>query len=159
MADYEETGDLGLVFSPSAVEVPPPPVYRSGASVQSAGFQINTVVLPKPSGTVQGDLLIAFPVFTYGLSTDTRTINPGEAGWTLVRHSNLRLSDNALMTAASIFIKVAGASEAANYFFDISNSDASYCLGVIMAIRNASGVDASAVLSASTVGAILQTPV
>jgi hypothetical protein len=88
----------------------------------------SSVVITKPAGTVQSDVMVA----TIGFRPNTLTITP-PAGWTLVRRiDNANGSANSL----AVYRVIAGASEPANYTWSFSSTG--YLVGGILAF---SGVD------------------
>lgn len=92
------------------------------ASAQAQNGGTNTVVINKPTGVQQGDLLIAFCAAGNDRSWT------GDTGWT-------EIVDQGVKPALRVAYLVAGASEPASYTFTInSNSNGS---GVIAAFRYA----------------------
>ncbi|HEX9833054.1 MAG TPA: DUF6701 domain-containing protein, partial [Mycobacterium sp.] len=88
------------------------------------------LIIPKPTGTVSGDFMVA----AIGVRDDSVTITP-PSGWTLVRRMNQGSgSDNSL----AIYTKAAGGSEPATYTWNISGSNYSDAVG---GIQSFSGVD------------------
>ncbi len=114
-AAFTFSGADSVDFSWAAVTFALRPIYRSvkPTFVASAATQ-NTVnstslVINKPTGTQQGDLMIAFMA---GESAGTWT---GDTGWTEVVDANVKFALRAAY-------KVAGASEGASYTFTSSSS-------------------------------------
>jgi len=88
------------------------------------------LTIPKPTGTVAGDFMVA----AIGVQDDSVTITP-PSGWTLVRRMDQASgTDNSL----AIYTKAAGASEPATYTWALSGSNYSHAVG---GIQSFSGVD------------------
>ena len=133
----------------------PSPAYRSGSSYQSSSGMVANVALPKPSGVVSGDLLLALAAFLYQVDTSTRTIIP-PAGWTQLQHSNAVLGGS-YNSAITLFYKVADGSEPATINFLLSNSDLSQGLGIMLAIQDA-GIGVSGKLETAATSNTVHTP-
>jgi hypothetical protein len=90
--------------------------FRGGASAGAASGTLS-LTISKPSGTVEGDVMIA----SIAVRPDTAVIT-APANWTLVRRV-----DNANPNANSlaVYYKVAGASEPADYTWTFSTSTGS----------------------------------
>ncbi len=102
----------GLVISTPAEAI----TFRAAASTDVNGSSL-TLTITVPTGTVQGDVMIA----GVAVLPSTATITP-PAGWTLVRRQNNALSiDNSL----AVYWKVAGASEPASYTWSFNTSTGS----------------------------------
>jgi hypothetical protein len=101
--------------------------FRGGASAGAASGTLS-LTINKPSGTVEGDVMIA----SIAVRPDTAAIT-APANWTLVRRV-----DNANPNANSlaVYYKVAGASEPADYTWTFSTST-----GSAGGIQSFSGVD------------------
>jgi hypothetical protein len=89
-----------------------------------------TIVIAKPTGTVENDLMIAMTCNTGGTYT-------GPAGWTEVFDS----------TSRGVFYKVAGASEGSSYTF--TNSSSQLQDGFILTFRGATYDTVGAISSSS----------
>ena len=127
--------------------------FVASAQAQNSGT-VNTVVISKPTGVQQGDLLIALCITSNDRSWT------GDTGWTEV-------VDQGVKPSLRVAYLVAGASEPSSYTFTISNN--SSASGVIAAFRyaaydtigsiatgSASGVQtASAITLSSASSAIL----
>jgi hypothetical protein len=103
--------------------------FRGGASAGAASGTLS-LTISKPSGTVEGDVMIA----SIAVRPDTAVIT-APANWTLVRRV-----DNANPNANSlaVYYKVAGASEPADYTWTFSTST-----GSAGGIQSFAGVDQS----------------
>ena len=101
--------------------------FRGGASAGAASGTLS-LTINKPSGTVEGDIMIA----SIAVRPDTAAIT-APADWALVRRV-----DNANPNANSlaVYYKVAGASEPADYTWTFSTS-----IGSAGGIQSFSGVD------------------
>ncbi len=128
------------------------PTYRAGATYDSGGSQVLTVVLPKPTGTAADDILIAVPSFVFGLSADNRTISP-PSGWTQLQQNGLDIGGGPYKQSTAVLWKLAGGSEPSDYTFTISNSDDSYAFGVIQAWQGGDTPEASDVLRTASTAA------
>lgn len=79
---------------------------RANAVANSAGAAAASLTITKPTGTVQGDVMVATISINNG---STPTITP-PTGWTLIVRTN-----NTTVLGQANYIRVAGASEGANY--------------------------------------------
>jgi hypothetical protein len=111
-----------------------PPTYI--ASAKTATGSTNTLVISKPSGTIEGDLMVAFMT-----AEDSRTWT-GDTGWTEVA---IRTTGPSTRVA----YKIAGASEGSSYTFTISGTP-SNVNGTILTFRNAVYTTASSITVAVT---------
>jgi MSHA biogenesis protein MshQ len=94
------------------------------------------LTIPKPTGTVAGDFMVA----AIGIQDDAATITP-PSGWTLVRRIDQATgTDNSL----AVYTKAAGASEPASYTWGVSGSTYSHAVG---GIQSFSGVDTAAAVN------------
>ncbi len=97
------------------------PTYRSH-STYAPGVNGNTAVIPKPTGTVAGDLLIAHVTADHesppGTSGD---ITAPDGTWTELWDVNGGTEAQSLNSA--VFWKLAGASEGSDYTFSWTTSD------------------------------------
>lgn len=103
--------------------IAPKPTYSGptwvGGTTATTGTQ-STIVIDKPSGTAENDLMVAIVV-----AAQTGRTWTGPAGWT-----------EALDTAGiAVYYKTAGASEGSNYTFTCSSTAVHF--GIIMTFRNA----------------------
>lgn len=122
-----------VVVTPSSY-VPPTPTFIASASTQNTANG-STLVINKPSGTVDGDLMVA-------IMTSTEAANAtwsGDTGWT-------ELADNGSAQNARVAYKVAS-SEGASYTFSTTSSK--LLAGSILTYRGAS-YDAIGSFSSST---------
>jgi hypothetical protein len=111
-----------------------PPTYI--ASAKTATNSTNTLVISKPSGTIEGDLMVAF------MTVRSERTWTGDTGWTEVVN---RTSSPATRVA----YKIAGASEGSSYTFTISDSSANVN-GTILTFRNAAYETASSITEVIT---------
>lgn len=91
------------------------PFFRSVSTLTSAAAGVS-IVVTKPAGTTQGDILVAH-VGQGGSAGDITFTAP--AGWTLIVHTN---SAGTLRASQSSFWLLAGAAEGATYTFTASAS-------------------------------------
>ena len=96
--------------------------------VASAIAEATSFTIPKPTGTIQDDVMIA----SIGIRPETIIITP-PSGWTLVRRMN---NTNQFQNSLAVYIKVAGTSEPSDYMWSFSATGR--CSGGILAF---SGVD------------------
>jgi peptidoglycan/xylan/chitin deacetylase (PgdA/CDA1 family) len=97
-------------------------IFGSTSSAANSSHGASTIVIEKPSSTVEGDLLLAGITFNGG---SAKTITP-PPGWTLVLRTDDRdtgFGDNADDIGLASYYKFAGASEPVNYSWGISVSD------------------------------------
>ncbi|HYK45337.1 MAG TPA: FG-GAP-like repeat-containing protein, partial [Parafilimonas sp.] len=108
-------------------------IARRGSTTTAtkAGGTGTTLIINKPTGVVQGDVMI----FTF---SGLRTSYPSSPGWTVIKQGQYTPDFvNGLADGVAIaFYKVAGAAEPANYTFSVTAGAAA--VGAIMAF---SGVD------------------
>lgn len=97
------------------------PFLISQASTQNTSNS-TSLVINKPSGTREGDLLVAF------MNAPAAITWTGDTGWTEV-------ADQGASPATRVAYKVAGASEGASYTFTLSSTSTGS--GTIVAYRNA----------------------
>jgi MSHA pilin protein MshD len=102
--------------------------FRAAASA-AANSGVLTLAINKPTGTVQGDVMVA----AIGFRPATATVTP-PSGWTLVR--SVQNNSGSGPPAVNVYRKVAGASEPANYAWTFSSST-----GTAGGIQTFSGVD------------------
>jgi hypothetical protein len=88
------------------------PAVRSPNGVTSLGGDTDPIVLTKPTGTAEGDLLIAV------ISVDEGVSCTPPSGWTLIQE----LSDNGVNSLYAYWL-IAGSSEPSTYSFDPDSSD------------------------------------
>lgn len=115
------TGDKTIVWSASnstmsvlfqiTNEPDVAPDFIASASAQRAG-SYTTLVINKPTGTVEGDLMVA----VMGTDGGTSTLWTGDTDWN-------EIADQGSKPSLRIAYKVAGASEAASYTFTTANAD------------------------------------
>jgi hypothetical protein len=125
---------------------------KHGAEFRGVGAPISqssgsSIVLAKPSGVVENDVLYAC-VWTNDYDKTNSTVVP--SGWTLL--GSIQTNSNQYIT--SVFRRVVDGSEGANFTFTFTES-ANYSMGVIIAYSMANTntpEDATAVFSAGTVG-------
>lgn len=98
-----------LVFLTPANFSPPTPSYVASASAQNSSVG-NTLVIGKPAGTADGDLMVAF-MGSDGVAAATWT---GDSGWT-------EIADQASIPSLRVAYKVA-ASEGSSYTFTYSSA-------------------------------------
>lgn len=108
------------------------PVYQSSSS---AAVNTSTLTITKPSGTVEGDLLVAF------VSARQRDVSP-PAGWTEIAYTS------GFSIEAGCWYKVAGASEGSSYNFAVGGSAPRHGSGVIARVSATSATQAD--VSATT---------
>lgn len=96
--------------APSPVSVTPTITFRADAHARTTG---TTLTVSKPTGTVEGDVMIALLAYYSAL-----TINSAPAGWTL-----LTTQTGGTDAGIKVYYKVAGASEPASYAWTISAGD------------------------------------
>ena len=110
---------------------PPPPPPSSGIAFRAASSAVNnattTLVLPRPTGIVQGDVLLAL------VSSRGAPVISAPAGW-----SSVLTTQNGTLMEQAAFVRTAGASEPASYTFTLSKAVST--TGGILAY---SGVDAA----------------
>lgn len=121
-----------------------PASFRAGASDYS--YSTATVTMTKPTGTADGDVLLAMWV----TSTTTASVDTLPSGWSLLHNVGLSTSPG---IRAFLFAKDAGGSEPASYDFVFSeNTNGCWLIG---AWQDSAGIDVS---GASAVSDILSTP-
>lgn len=103
--------ELGVSYSSSAIF----PAFRSSAQAGAASGVLS-LVINKPAGTTQDDVMIA----SLGVRPSTAVITP-PAGWALVRRINNGAAGGTSNSLA-IYSKVAGSSEPANYSWTFNTS-------------------------------------
>lgn len=86
--------------------------YRASSTGQNSGGS-TTLTIPKPAGTVEGDLLVAQVAARGGTGVSVTA----PAGWTLIDTAT-----NGTNINQTLYWKTAGGSEPANYDFTLSNS-------------------------------------
>ena len=111
--------------------------YESSAEA-SASSDTTSINVSKPSGTVQGDLLIA------NFVSDGSSTLSAPGGWTLVEGGGVNPVDNT--PSFGVWYKIAGASEPSNYTFTSSASEELY-----IAVLRYTGHDPSAPINASDI--------
>src|SRR5688572_3328177 len=99
---------LGASLWLSAVHAQP--VWQSSST---AVGKLKDIIVAKPAGTVQGDLLVVGIMLEKGSTSSITT----PAGWTLIRRT-----DQSTNAGMGTYYKWAGASEPATYDFETSNS-------------------------------------
>lgn len=113
-------------YSPEASATTLIPAFRSATSVGATSGTLS-LTINKPSGTQQGDVMVASIAIRPSTAVITAT------GWTLVRRvDNANANANSLV----VYYKVAGASEPANYQWTFNTST-----GSAGGIRSFSGID------------------
>ena len=120
------TGDSP--YSPEASATPSLPAFRSASSAGVTSGVLSLSV-SKPTGTVQGDVMIA----SVAIRPSTATVTA--SGWTLIRRID-NSSGNA--NSLAVYYKVAGASEPASYSFTFNTST-----GAVGGIRTFSGINST----------------
>ena len=103
-----------IVLAPTSI---PTPIIKSSSSTKLTS-SATSVVVAKPSGTKEGDLLVAFMSAETGSGPHTWT---QPSGWSEV-------ADQANEPSVAVSYKVATSSEPANYTFTFSTSDDLYCV-------------------------------
>ncbi len=109
-------GSWWLALDLDDSELPLPYVIDPAITYRANGSVIGTntaVVIPKPTGTVVNDLLVAHVAYESGSSITITA--PG--GWTLIRKT-----DAASDVGEATYYRVAGGSEGASYTFTLSQS-------------------------------------
>lgn len=101
-----------------------PPSFIASAQTQNSATG-SSLVISKPTGTAQNDLMIAF----MGLGSSASATWTGDTGWT-------EIADQGASPDLRIAYKIAGASEGSSYTFTASTSSATLS-GVILTYRNA----------------------
>lgn len=102
----------------------PTPAFVASESTQSTLASTSSVVVSKPTGTTEGDLMIMV-----GSCGSTRTWT-GDTGWTEV-------ADQGALPSVRIAYKVAGASEPSSYTFTISSATTNGMAASILTYRGA----------------------
>ncbi len=105
-------------------------IAQRGTATTASVLNNASLVVNKPAGVVAGDLMIANLVQVNSLTPPT-----APAGWTLIDQRSLAGMTNRY---ASVFYKVAGGSEGANYTFTVPTGATVRATGGIVAF---SGVD------------------
>jgi len=111
-----------------------PPTFIASAKTSNETLG-TTLVIAKPTGTAEGDLMVAF----MGASNDATWT--GDTDWTEV-------VDEGVEPSLRVAYKIAGASEPADYTFTCSVS--SHRAGTILTFRNAAYETASSVTTVTT---------
>ncbi|MBM3862709.1 MAG: hypothetical protein FJ385_01975, partial [Verrucomicrobia bacterium] len=108
----------------------------------------STIVIDKPSGVVEGDVMLASITMN---SQNLGDIAP-PTGWTTISEENLNPTATNNKTRGGVFYKVAGASEGVSYTFNLSanitNNDSNGASGAIVAF---SGVESSPIDAQGTI--------
>lgn len=104
----------------------------------SVSWNVNSINISKPSGTVAGDLLIA----AFVSDGDSTLSSPG--GWTLIQGGGSSPTDNT--PSLGLWYKIAGASEPATYTFSSSSWEELY-----IAILRYTGHNPGAPINASAI--------
>ena len=130
-------GTPAAILSSPSIIVSPTIQQRGSATLgYTAGANLATVLINKPTGVVSGDVLIA----NIGVRAVLQGLYPTSSGWTLIASTTYEGNNNHRTIS---FYKVAGGSEPANYTFTINPPNASAIMaGAIVAF---SGVDTSTV--------------
>ncbi len=118
-------GDSGYSNEASATTTSAPTFRSSAAKGATSGVQ--SLVINKPAGTAQGDVMVA----AISIRPSTATINI--SGWTLVRRIN---NSSGNSNSLAVYYKVAGASEPSSYTWSLASST-----GSAGGISSFSGVD------------------
>jgi MSHA biogenesis protein MshQ len=144
---------LGVSFWLSAVHAQP--VWQSSST---AVGKLKDIIVAKPAGTVQGDLLVVGIMLEKGSTSSITT----PAGWTLIRRT-----DQGTNAGMGTYYKWAGASEPATYTFETSNSSkwavgmsrisGAYTLSPIHASNGATGTSGTSVTAPSVTTTKLNT--
>lgn len=113
-------------YSPEASAIPSVPTFRSASSA-GATSGVQSLVIGKPAGTVQGDVMVAAVAIRPSNATITAS------GWTLVRRLN---NSSGNPNSLAVYYKVASSSEPSSYTFTLTASN-----GAAGGIRSYSGVD------------------
>lgn len=127
---YEETDPYATVYSSSQEDIQlidPTPVFESYSEASSSG-NVGSLQVPMPSGTTEGDLIVA--VFTHDSSSGTLS---SPADWTDL-FSTLSTGGSTLLVS----YKIAESGESGSYTFSSTDSDQLAC-----GIARFSGVDTS----------------
>lgn len=103
------------------------PTFVASASTQTDTASTTTVTVNKPTGTVEGDLMVA--VMSCGATSTARTWT-GDTGWTEVADENV-------VPNLRVAYKVAGAAEGSSYTFTASLSTTSGLAASILTYRYA----------------------
>ncbi len=112
--------------------------FRASANNrQSSTASGGTITVNKPTGTINGDVMLASVVVVTNTST---VITP--AGWTLVQNSN---QTNGSTSRLYTYYKVAGASEPSSYAWTFSGANN----GAVAGIASLTGVDPASPIDAS----------
>lgn len=101
--------------------------YIAESTTQTSTTSTSTIVVSKPTGTIEGDLMIM--IGACGSTANTRTWT-GDTGWTEV-------VDQDDFPSLRIAYKIAGASEPSSYTFTINNSTTTGIAASILTYRNA----------------------
>lgn len=100
--------------------------YIGSATGQNGS--VTSLVINKPTGTLQGDLMIAFLI-----NDPAKSVTASLTGWT--SQDSPVNSNNASGAAVQVLTKTAGASEGSSYTFSLNNSV--WMSGFIMTVRGA----------------------
>lgn len=122
---------VGVAWGPSTDSAPDPESTTTTTSLLS-----DTVDATKPSGTVSGDLLVAF---AYAQTFGGNTLAP-PAGWTTIQETDNISSE----FEAGLYYKLAGGSEGSTYTFTATAAEE-----FTVIILRVSGVDATTPVEAS----------
>jgi hypothetical protein len=120
--------------------------FRAMTTDVGSGSLRDTVTLTKPTGTAEGDALLAV-LSTQAWAGTSLAVTP-PAGWTSLRTSD---PGDANRPGLFTFYKVAGASEAASYAFTLNSSSFQF-IGAMLAYEGAgtSPIDVSAIGDSGT---------
>ncbi len=97
---------------------------RGTATTTASTLNSGSLIITKPTGVVSGDLMIANLVQVNSLTPPT-----APTGWTTINQVSLAGTTNRF---ASVFYKVAGGAEGANYTFTIPTGAAGEAIGAII---------------------------
>jgi len=104
VADSSGQGNNGNFVSPIT--------FRAAASAANSSYAATSVTVSKPTGTVEGDVMIA------ALGWDANGSITAPSGWTLIRSTLYDVDNN-----VAAWYKVAGASEPADYTWSQPGND------------------------------------
>ena len=107
------------------------PITQRG-DVRSASTGTTTLVINKPTGVVEGDVLFV-SIALYRTSTSIAEVTPSISGWTRIGFG--RFEGGSKNYISTVLYRIAGASEPASYSFDLRGGTTSG-LGSIVAFYN-----------------------
>jgi len=110
---------------------PPPPGVAQVRSTSSAAVdEAGSIVIPRPEGTTEGDLMVALVAHQGG---ETLSVTPPE-GWTPIQETDVAEGTNAGLHA---WYRVAGGSEPSSYKFVLNGGSEQAIAGGILAVEDA----------------------